>query len=399
MGYNKINRCVCCDSDAVSPLLDLGQQPLANNLKTHSEKYPLLVNLCEQCWHMQLSVAVDPSELFSEYLYVSGTTKTLRDYFEWFSNFAIEQRPGATTILDIACNDGSQLDAFADIGLQTYGVDPAKNLWPISTQRHSVVCDFFNEASCSQLNTPVFDLIVAQNVVAHTADPCALLSDCKKFMSADSLLMIQTSQANMVVNGEFDTVYHEHISFFSLSSMCALANRAGLYVVDAIKTPIHGTSWVFILSTVQNNAARMQNLLDLEAAQGLHNIYTYMSYIDNCRSIQDGLKSMMQLLRNNGAKLIGYGAAAKGMTLLNSIDESLDCIIDDNTLKQGTLAPGNLTPIVSNSILSQLDHDTKVVFVPLAWNFFTEIRARIQQQRQNNNDQFLRYFPRVELIQ
>jgi len=345
---------------------------------------------------MQLTVAVDPDEMFSEYLYVSGTSETLRNYFKWFAGFSIELKPNAERILDIACNDGSQLDAFKNLGLDTYGVDPARNLFDESSKNHKVICDFMNRSSIKRLGHDSFDIIVAQNVVAHTADPLELLLSAKEVLADDGVFLIQTSQADMVRNGEFDTIYHEHISFFCLNSMVRLAERAGLRVVDACKTPIHGHSWVFILRKDMHPSDRTESLLDDERADGLHSMETYQHYVDRCLEIQKELKDRLIGFRNDGYKLIGYGAAAKGMTLLNSIHESLDFIIDDNPLKIGLTAPGNMTPIVSRDILSTMPDDG-VVFVPLAWNFFDEIRSRIKAVRDNDNDLYVRYFPKVSV--
>ena len=397
MAYKLLNRCVCCDNSDLKLALDLGSQPLANNLKIHSPSYPLAVNLCENCWHLQLTVAVDPQEMFSEYLYVSGTTKTLRDYFSWFAKFAMELKPDAQHVLDIACNDGSQLDAFNFQGLQTYGVDPAKNLHALSSVRHRVLCQFMDHSVQHHFVNQKFDIIVAQNVIAHTADPGMIFSAAADLLKDDGVFLVQTSQADMVSNGEFDTIYHEHISFFSLSSMSALAQRCGLAVVDAIKTPVHGHSWLFVIGKQQTSSHRLSNAMAMQQSHGLMSTDAYQHWATRCRSIQQETKNLIAAIRAQGQQLIGYGAAAKGMTFLNSIDESLDAIIDDNPLKQGFVCPGNGTPIVSPDLLSKLGTEP-VVFVPLAWNFFDEIRGRIQHSRENHNDRYLRYFPEVQLV-
>jgi len=390
-------RCVACGDDDLTQVLDLMEQPLANNLRQHTKPYPLALNLCRGCWHLQLSTAVDPALLFREYLYVSGTSKTLRDHFDWFARFVREEMTSAATVLEIACNDGSQLNSFADMGFATYGVDPAENLAPQSRERHEVVCDFFNANSVSRLSRDSFDVVVAQNVVAHTADPHQLLMDCASVMHDGSLLFIQTSQANMVLNNEFDTIYHEHISFFSLNSMRELVRRSGLHLIDAIKSPIHGVSWIFVIGKVDSQPERVMNLLALERASGLHDAATYQRYSDRCKDIQHQVKFMLNEMRDQGVRLVGYGAAAKGMTLLNSIGERLDMMVDDNPLKQGLLAPGNMTPIVGIDALAEISVDDPVMFVPLAWNFFDEIRGRIKSVRSVDRDLFLRYFPTVEL--
>lgn len=398
MNNFELKECVCCGSSNLVPLLDFKKQPLANNLNEHTEPYPLGVNLCKDCWHLQLPFSVDPKLLFSEYLYVSGTSQTLRDYFDWFARFVKEYSPASSNVLEIACNDGSQLNSFANIGYKTFGVDPAQNLHELSSVNHKVVCDFFTSESCARLGQKTFDVIVAQNVIAHTPNPKQLFEDCAKFMNDDSLFFIQTSQANMVLNNEFDTVYHEHISFFSVSSMMRLAERTGLNVIDVFKTPVHGTSFVFVLNKQKKNQYKMKNIVDLEEYQGLHNLLTYEKYANRCYQISDELKTLLLSLRSKGYILAGYGAAAKGMTLLNLMDVKLDFIVDDNELKQNKLAPGNLTPIVGSTVLQDLNHSEKVAFIPLAWNFFAEIRNRILNLRNVETDVFIKYFPEVEVV-
>lgn len=396
MAYKELKNCVCCDSNNLELLLDFNKQPLANNLKKHTDPYPLAINICKKCYHIQLTVAVDPVEMFSEYLYVSGTSETLRNYFNWFAKFALDLNPSSKNILDIACNDGSQLNAFKSLGLDTYGIDPATNLYNISSKNHNVVCDFINQTSIKKLNCNNFDIIVAQNVVAHTADPLDLLKTAASILDYNGVFLIQTSQANMIQNNEFDTIYHEHISFFCLNSLSKLAERAGLFLVDAYKTPIHGESWVFILKKQPTRSFNLEDLFQQEQQVGLHSIETYINYANKCKIVQTELKNIIKTLKNNGTKLVGYGAAAKGMTLLNSINESLDFIIDDNQLKVGLLSPGHLTPIVSKDILFEITDDN-IVFIPLAWNFFKEIKEKIEALRPNMNNKYLKYFPVVEL--
>ena len=209
-------------------------------------------------------------------------------------------------------------------------------------------------------------------------------------------MFISTSQADMVLNNEFDTIYHEHISFFNAKSMKALAERAGLHLVDAIKTPIHGTSYVFVLS---KKAApnRVENIVSMEDSMGLYTDETYAHWAANTLRLVDELKVFVEMYRKKGFVLAGYGAAAKGNTLLNASGIVLDFIIDDNAMKQGKLSPGQHIPVVPVEHLDQFTETDKVLFVPLAWNFFAEIKRKIKSRRNLSQDKFLKYFPKVEL--
>ena len=393
--------CLACGTSDLRSILDLGKQPLANNYHNGEtqDEYPLNLNLCQSCYHLQLSHTVNPDLMFKNYLYVSGTAKTLRDYFDYFASKTLEYLPNATKILDIACNDGTQLDSYLKLGLQTYGIDPAENLYEDSKLRgHNIICDYFNSDTSHKFEGKTFDIITAQNVFAHTSYTVDFLNTCKEVMDDDSLLFIQTSQANMVRNNEFDTIYHEHLSFFSSNSMKSLVERCGMTLYDIFKTDIHGTSYVFVISKSKKEPKDgvSKNLLE-EKELGMTDVLTYPEYALKCYQSTFNLKKKLEEMKNEGYILVGYGAAAKGNTLLNFGKISLDFIIDDNPLKQNLLTPGMNIPIFGPEKINQISENDKVVFVPLAWNFYSEIRNRITERRKNNNDFFVRYFPTLVL--
>jgi 2-polyprenyl-3-methyl-5-hydroxy-6-metoxy-1,4-benzoquinol methylase len=393
--------CLACGSDNIQTALDLGQQPLANSYKDSVDepeaRYPLGVRLCHDCFHLQLSHTVDPAIIYKNYLYATGTNQTIKDYCQWFANFCLESCTSSKTVLDIGCNDGTQLDYFKSLGVATYGIDPAENLHDRSSRNHDVVCDFFGPAVVNKLNKVNYDIIVAQNVCAHNPDPYGFVKTCAELMTDDTVLFIQTSQADMVLHNEFDTIYHEHVNFFNANSMSKLASRAGLNLIDVVKTPIHGNSYIFVLSKQSVNRHRVQNIIDLEEANGLLNIDTYERWSEIVHRNVNQLIGTINQYRRQGFTLVGYGAAAKGNTLLNFADIQLDVIIDDNPLKQGKFTPGTSVTIVSLDYLSKQGEDVKLLFVPLAWNFFKEIKSKIQSVRTNPNDYFVKYFPEVEV--
>ena len=398
----ELKECLCCGSEKLKLVLDLNEQPLANSFKKTAEEdepiFPLRLNICEACTHLQLSHAVNPDLLFKNYLYVSGTSQTLRDYFDWFAKRTLEYfETTPQTVLDIACNDGSQLNSFKALGLKTYGVDPAENLHPLSSANHDVVCDYFTDKYAYHYGSKNLDIITAQNVFAHNSYPLEFLKQCKEIMHDKSRLFIPTSQADMIKNNEFDTIYHEHLSFFNSSSMHALAARAGLHIIDIQKTPIHGNSYLFVMAKTPGARPSVQLQLDQEREQGLQDMNTYLAYADHCYTIIGDLNSTLDHYRGLGYKLVGYGAAAKGNTLLNFGKIKLDMIIDDNPMKQGLYSPGMDIPVVAIDALDSLG-DTKVAFVPLAWNFFKEISSKIKTKRDQEGDVFIKYFPTVSVF-
>jgi len=393
----ELDSCLCCGSDKLKLTLDFNEQPMANSFIDDPDDpeltFPLRLNLCEDCTHLQLSHAVNPDLLFKHYLYVSGTSKTLKEYFDWFVTYAesfFVDKP--TTVLDIACNDGTQLDSFKAKGFKTYGVDPAENLYELSSKNHEVICDYFTDAHVDTLKAKNIDIINAQNVFAHNSYPVKFLQQCRDIMHDDSLLFVQTSQANMVMNNEFDTIYHEHLSFFNANSMNELAKRAGLHLINVEKTPIHGTSYVFVFKK-QTAPGNVKDVLRLERGHALQDLQTYEMYAQKCYGVLEQLKEAISEYRIN-YRIVGYGAAAKGMTLINAGNLYFDFVIDDNPMKQGKYCPGSHIPVVS---IDELDKyaDTSIIFIPLAWNFFDEISAKIKAKRNNPNDKFLKYFPKV----
>jgi SAM-dependent methyltransferase len=330
--------------------------------------------------------------MFDHYIYVTGTSQTLRDYCDWFAKFVTDREQiEYGHVLDIACNDGTQLDSFRKLGWKTYGVDPAKNLYEIALEKGHMVRNEYWPIDYIKLN-----VITAQNVCAHTPNPLEFLQGVKRSLMPNGTAYIQTSQSQMYQRNEFDTTYHEHISFFSANSMKTLAERAGLVLTDIVITPIHGDSYVFILKHPGAEVMdSVQETIDKEDKEGRHNINFYNLFGNNARKIVEQLKDLVSRCQKENIPVVGYGAAAKGMTVLNANDIQLDWIVDDNELKQGLLTPGTNIPIKDKS---SLDIDDHIVVIPLAWNFFEEIKSNVEEIRKDKSTQYVQYFPRVMFV-
>lgn len=391
----EIKECIACGNHNLLLLLDLGLQPLANSfLKSESDTenvFPLATNYCKDCFHVQLTHKVDPDLLFKNYLYVSGTAKTQLEYFDWFAKFVVENGKPAK-VLDIGCNDGSQLDAFKRYGALTFGVDPAENLYEKSSRNHHVVCGYFDE---NIYLANEFDAVICQNAFAHNYNQLSFLRNMKRVVSDNGLIYITTSQADMIVNGEFDTIYHEHLSFYNIKSMNALCRRAGLNLIEVLKHPIHGNSFIFVISKNKSRSAYLELKMNEEKLWNLYEPRLYRTYVNDCKEIIDDFTQEVMRHKDEGKVVIGYGAPAKGNTLLNASNIVLDFIIDDNPLKQGMFTPGMRIPIFSSEKLKEYAEADDLVFVPLAWNFFDEIKSKIEAMRPNKRDAFLKYFPYV----
>jgi SAM-dependent methyltransferase len=376
-----ISRCLCCESEDFELVLNLGELPLANNLLYRRDekfdKYPLELNYCKNCGHMQLSHYVHPDLLFKNYLYVSGTTKTLRDYFEWFASYVTKETNKPLNVLDIACNDGSQLDAFKILGHNTFGIDPAKNLYALSSKNHMVVCDYLNHDSINSFNLK-FDLIIAQNVFAHVIAPLGFLELCRDNLATNGKLYIQTSQAKMLERGQFDTIYHEHLSFFSEQSMYTLVDRAGnLKITEYTTTPIHGESHLF---RIENNVIH-----DNRFVPKIQKYSMVKEFREKFIKSKNEIKK--QLDKYNHYKIVVYGAAAKSIIYMNAFGIDPHEIVDDNPLKQGLFVPGLKSKIVNLEYFNT--YNEPIVWLILAWNFEKEIKERVLKIRFNHNDVFI----------
>lgn len=392
--YYETTKCRVCQCDT-KLILDLNDQPLANSFHNGEklENFPLKLLLCEKCFHSQLNVVVNPKILFSNYLYVSGTSHTLLEYFKWFVNFIERDYFKNGKILDIACNDCSLLDAFKYQGWKTYGVDPATNLIDNCKDKNHVLINDFWSSTLSEKIDDKFDVIVAQNVFAHLDDVHDFLEGCKNVMKKDSLLMIQTSQKNMFYNFEFDTIYHEHVSFFSIKSMNTLAESHGFFIKDILFPEIHGTSYLFILSLSNTNHEKINQELMKEEEKGRYNLKLYEDYSKKCYETKNIVAEKINNYRKLNKKIIGFGAAAKGNTFLNFCKLDLDYIVDENENKQNLYTPGMNIPV--RNLKYFLGEKEEVVCVILAWNFSEEIVKKIKSKR-NYKDKIIVFYPKYK---
>ena len=397
MAFTKLKNCLACNSKNLRQVLDLNSQPLANsylrNRHSKEKKYPLKVNACLKCNHLQLSIAVNPKKIYQNYDYVSGTTDTYKKFMKKFYRFCIQNNKKKflyKNILDIGCNDGSQLDVFKSNNFKTYGVDPAKNIFKISSKKHKVICDFFNKKVVAKINNK-FDFIISQNSFAHNPKPIEFLKNAKKLMHEKSLLIIQTSQADMCRNLEFDTIYHEHINFFNINSMNKLIQRSELKLDNVIKDPIHGSSYLFLIKRYSDQ----KKIYKLLKKEKFLNFKYYKNWGKRCKETVKKIKYRIDSISKKDI-IIGYGAAAKANTFLNFSKVKFEIIIDDNKLKQNKFCPGSKIPIKSLNFIK--NYKNNIYIVPLAWNFYKEIKKRVISVRRKNKDKFIVFFPKFKIF-
>lgn len=416
--YVELDRCLACGGSELTPYLQLPDMPLANDFRTPENAepanlptYSLGLNVCATCYHSQNLVAVDPTILYSNYAYASGTSATLRQYFGGFVTRVEQDGPGhrALRVLDIACNDGSLLKEFQARGHKVYGVDPAQNLADEALIAGvPVTVGFWSERTIELLNVgrgriEQFDVIVAMNVLGHTSDPLTFLQLCKRVLAPGGRIYVQTSQAHMVENCEFDTVYHEHLSFFTARSFSRLARRAGLVIEEMIETPIHGGS--YLVQMKDDGGLPWVGRVDQEDTEDAHGVYDLVTYEHFQQRVKDRLDLTRHALNmyRAGRKVVGYGAAAKAMTFINALlpawrherDHPFAYFVDDSPLKQGTLCPGSGIPVLPPDALD--DEPTSLLIVVGSWNFLPEIKERVKVRRPDRKDLFLVYFPTLNV--
>ena len=394
--FKEIINCVACNNSGLNVTLDLGNQPLANDFletKSDFETYPLKLVRCTSCSHSQLSIAVNPNRLFREYSYISGTSKTLSNYFENLATIILKEFGPNGKILDIGSNDGSFLSKFKHTKWSILGVDPAINLISSSLALGIVTIPTFFDQSISKFLAKDFDVIVAMNIFAHTDNPLEILHGIKECLKENGKAYIQTSQADMFISGQFDTVYHEHISFFNVKSMEALLNRAGLYLSNVSITEIHGNSYLWEITKnpgKQNNFERRV----FEINEGFYSESLYLDFFKIAQSRAAEVKKIVEEYREKGFSIVSYGAAAKGNTFINFAGIKLDYIFDDTPQKIGRYSPAGGCKVSDPKILREIK-SAVLVIIP-AWNFKEEILAKIGTLRNNSTDYYLTYFPEID---
>ena len=392
--WEKLDSCLACSSTKLEEILNLGPQALANNYtleQGEQDKYPLALNLCLACFHSQLNIAIFPDILFKQYSYVSGTSTTLADYFFRFKKKIIGEHGESGKILDIGSNDGSFLANFANTEWFGLGVDPAYNLIPESIKRGVVTVPIFFDERITKFLADDFDVVVAMNVFAHTSNPSAMLKSISSILKPDGHIYIQTSQADMIFTGQFDTVYHEHINFFNVKSMRQLLRANGLHLVDVTIEDIHGGSYLW---QIQKGAGSTNLVFERESKEkslGLYEKGTYLRFKEKSLEIVERVKSTIEQFRNDGYAIASYGAAAKGNTFLNFGEITLDYIFDDTPQKIGRYAPAGGCIVSSSSTLADIN-SPMIIIIP-AWNFSAEIVKKIRERRKGFPDYYLQYFP------
>lgn len=375
-------------------ILDLGEMPPANAFLKEEElhkpepKFPLVVYFCNTCNLLQLLDVVSPEILFGEYDYLTSASKPLAEHFiktanELVTRFNIKKDD---LVLEIGGNDGVLLSAIKD-KCRVLNVEPAKNIAELSKNNGiDTLNRFFSEGVAEDIlkKYGFAKLVVANNVLAHIDDMRGLFSGVKKLIGEDGVFVFEVHWVgNLISEGGFDQIYHEHLCYHSLHDLKYLSEDLGLKIFDIETVPIHGESMrVFVSQNIPAKGS-VAEFLQREEAMGLTKKETFMKFADKVRSSKQNLQNMLKELKNSGKTIVGYGAPAKGNTLLNyyGVTPALVSFLTDTTpLKQGMYAPGTRIPVLHPDVAKKKLPD---YFLLLAWNYADAILKKEEELRKS----------------
>ncbi|MHB8519335.1 MAG: methyltransferase domain-containing protein [Limisphaerales bacterium] len=403
--------CRSCGGTRGALVLDLGVQPLANNLLRREDlgqpepRFPLRVFVCPDCWLLQITDLVPAVTLFSEYLYFSSFSDAiLRHAHQAAERYAKEFALGPKNlVIEIASNDGYLLRNFVRLGVPCLGIEPAANIAKVTQdQGIETVVEFFGRPLAERLAGAGrgADVVLGNNVFAHAPDPNDFVAGLRTILKPGGRIILEFPYAvNLIDQGEFDTIYHEHVFYFTLTALAPLFQRHGLSVFHVERLPIHGGSLRLFVGEAGRHAVQpsVAELLGEEAREGVGTLAYYQGFASKVESLRRKLCELVRDLKRAGKTIAGYGASAKGSTLLNFYGlgrDVIDFVVDRSTYKQGRLTPGTHIPITHPAELLDKRPDYTLL---LTWNFADEILAQ-QSAYRARGGKFILPIPEVRVV-
>jgi hypothetical protein len=386
-------RCRACGARELTPILDLGAQPLANALRRREDlaepepRYPLELVLCDACSLLQIVDAIPPEMLFTDYPYFSSVIEALVRHARTIARRVIrdESLGAESLVMEIASNDGYLLQHYRDAGVPVLGIEPARNVARVAESRGiRTHCEFFGSKLAGKLWTEGVrpDVIHANNVLAHVPDLNGFVEGIAMLLDGDALAVIEAPYVkNMLEQRQFDTIYHEHLCYYSMTVLDRLFGAHGITLERVERIAIHGGS----LRVFARRADRarpdgsVEALLEEDRAWDVERPRAYLLFAREVLKMKTTLRELLRGLKDGGAQIAAYGAAAKGSTLVNTLaigTETLDFVADASPHKQGLFLPGTELEIRPPAALVEEMPDYVLL---LAWNFADEI---LEQQRE-----------------
>ncbi len=412
MSHHLRSTCRGCGNDTLHRFLELGPTPLANAfLASEAEfadeaSYPLDVYLCERCTLVQLLDVVDPEILFRDYIYVTGTSSTIAAHNREYARTVVDllDLAGDDLVVEVASNDGSLLSCFREHGVRTLGVEPATNIAAMATAAGiETVNRFFGEEVGRELRQErgPARAVIGNNVLAHVDDTLGFLKGYRALLADDGLAILEVPYLGEFLDGlEYDTVYHEHLCYFSIRALLHLCEAAGLRMVRVDFVPVHGGSIRMYAAPAvagREHAPEVLALADEEGARGFGDPARYDRFARDVEAQRTALVELLTRLKREGHSVAAYGAPAKGNTQLNycGIDtELVPWTVDRNPLKVGTFTPGSHIPVLPVDTLVERQPDVVLI---LAWNFAEEIMEQ-QHVYRSRGGRFLLPLPHPRLV-
>jgi SAM-dependent methyltransferase len=387
--FEKINNCRICNSANIESFMDLTDQPPANSLRDDLNdvlpNVPLQLIHCSNCTTIQLSATVDPKYLFSHYVWVTGTSKTAKEYSKYFSTNVLQRTKKENPfVVEIASNDGTFLKDFAKNGCKVLGVDPAKNIAEIATKDGvPTLAEFFNLDTSNSIKEKNgnADIVFARNVIPHVKEVHSIIEGISNLLKEDGLGVIEFHYSQIILDElHYDSIYHEHLFFYSLQSIIFLLNQYGLMPFDLTQSPISGGSLVIYFSKSQREqTSQLLVAVKKEKDNKTNELETWKNFATACEKHANELKLIVEKYKSNG-QVIAYGASARSSTMLNYAglnSEVIDYVIDKNPLKHGRYTPGTNIPIISFDEGKKLFNNCGSILL-LAWNFEKEITEELR---------------------
>jgi hypothetical protein len=390
-------RCRSCSAPLDHVFVDLGSSPLANAYLSEAQLaepepfYPLRVYVCEGCFLVQLPPVLSPTEMFEDYAYFSSYSESWLRHARTYVDRMIERfgLGSASKVVEIASNDGYLLQYFKEAGVPVLGIEPAANVAAAAKEAGiPTLVEFFGLETAQRLSAQGerADLLVGNNVLAHVPDLTGFVAGIEVLLAPTGVATLEFPHLlRLIESGEFDTIYHEHLFYFSLVAVERVFAEAGLTLFDVDELPSHGGSLRIYARHTDDGSKPVENSVgELRARErnaGLERMDIYESFEERTREAKRGLIEFLVRAKREGKSIVGYGAAAKGNTLLNYCgirSDFLDYVVDRSPHKQGLFLPGTRLPILEPGAVSETKPDYLLI---LPWNLRDEIMEQMSHVR------------------